>query len=70
LSFVLCVPLNANELLLPSQRAEFQELVVCVSSSDYLMQTSSKISEIVLPFMFKLESDNDGETQEATTNGI
>jgi len=50
----VCVPLNANELLLPAQRAEF----------DYLTQTSTKMSETVLPFMFKLKSDKDGKTQE------
>jgi len=63
----VCVPLNANELLLSAQRAEFQELVyvcVCVSSSDYLTQASTKMSETVLPFMFKLKSDKDGKTQE------
>ena len=62
----MCVPLNANELLLPAQRAELQELVR-VSSSDYFTQTHTKMSETVLPFMFKLESDNDGETQEEVT---
>jgi len=47
-----CDPLNANELLFPAQRAELQKLCVwfCVT--------------LQLPFVFKLESDNDGETQD------
>ena len=52
-------PLNADKLLLPAQRAEL--------FSDYLTQTSTEMSETVLPFMFKLESDNEGETQEEVT---
>jgi len=46
--------------------AEFQQLA-CVSSPDYLKQTSTKMSETGLRFMFKLESDNDVETQEEVT---
>jgi len=61
-SLCVCVPLNANELLLQGKRAELQELV-CVCSSDYLTQTSTEMSVPVLPFMFKLESNNDGETR-------
>jgi len=55
-------PLNANELQLPTQWAELQE-PVCVSSLDYLMQTQAKITETVLPFMFKPQSDKDEETK-------
>jgi len=55
-------PLNANELQLPTQWAELQECV-CVNSSNYVMQTHAKMSETVLPFMFKPESDKDGETK-------
>jgi len=62
---VLCVPLNANELLLPAKRAELQEL--CVSSSDYLTQRSNAMSETVQPFMFKPMLDNDESQGEVTT---
>jgi len=40
---------------------------VFVSSSDYLRQTHAKMSETVLPFMFKPDSDKDGETKEEVT---
>ena len=56
----MSVPLNANELLLPAQGAELQELV-----SFYLTHTEN--FKNFKPFMFKLDSDNDGETQEVTT---
>jgi len=39
-------------------------MCVCVC---YLTQTSTKILETYLPFMFKLELDNDGETQAEVT---
>jgi len=55
---VVSVPLNPNELLLPSQ-CVCVCVCLCVSSSDY--RHTLKISKT---FMFKPESDNDGESQE------
>jgi len=52
----LCVPLNANELLLPAQRAELQQPM-----SFYLTQIYWTFQK---PFMFK---DKDGEAQEEVT---
>jgi len=60
------VPLNANELKIPGTKGRPSRVCV-VSSSNNLTQTSPKMSETVLPFMFKLESDSDGETQEEVT---
>jgi len=60
------VRVSKNVLIRVSHRnAELQELVL--SSSDYIPQTRNKMLETVLPFMFKVEWDNDGETQEVTT---
>ena len=58
----MSVPLNANELLLPAQGAELQELV-----SFYLTHTCTERFKHFQPFMFKPESDKDGETQEEVT---
>jgi len=55
----VCAPLNANELVLPAQRVELQELLYLLSR----LQARTKMSESVLAFMLKLESDKDGETQ-------
>jgi len=55
-------PLNAPEQLLPTQWVEFLELVF-VSSSDYPTQIHTKMSETVLYFMFKPQSDKDGENK-------
>jgi len=55
-------PLNPNELMLSTQWAELQESVQ-ECSSDYLSQTYAKMSEIVLPFVFKPESDKDGDKE-------
>jgi len=60
------VRVSKNVLICVSHcNAELQELVL--SSSDYIPQTRNKMLETVLPFMFKVESDNDGETQKVTT---
>jgi len=53
-------PLNANNLLLPTQWAELQD---CVLAQLRLPHTEAKMSETLLPFMFKPESDKDGETK-------
>jgi len=65
-----CVPLNANELLLPAQRAELQELlcVFMLSAPITASHRHTKMSETVLPFMFKPKSDKDGETQHVECN--
>ena len=55
----MSVPLNANELLLQAQGAELQQLA--------LTQTCTENFKNFQPFMLKLDSDNDGETQEEVT---
>ena len=54
----VCVPLNANELLLPAQGAELQELV-----SFYPTQTCTENSTTFSLLCSNCQSDNDGETQ-------
>jgi len=51
----VCVSLNANELLLPAEGVELQQLV-----SFYLTKTCTE--HFKCSFTFKLESDKDEET--------
>jgi len=53
-------PLNANKLQVPTQWAELQ---VFKSAAPITSRRQAKMSETILPFMFKLESDKDGETK-------
>jgi len=58
-SVFVCVPLNANELQLPRRGRSFKSRLPHADSL--------KMSETVQPFIFRPESDNDGETQEELT---